>query len=313
MKTRLVLLGVLSLVLLLSSCCCVGGISSDWQRYKNEFEKSYVIKTPASVTVRNLDGFVHVNSWDKNEVWVKGTISLRAENENEALKRMKEIDVIITHEDNSVTVRVERKKHAGLSQLWRFGTDWKVDLEISVPKDCSLALSSVDGALSLSGVKGTHKLSTVDGAVEAQGVEGVIDCRTIDGPCSLADVRGDVDVSTTDGSVKVEGILSGLKARAVDGSIHVEALEGSTVAQEWKLSGVSGSITLGIPQSLSADLEASTVDGHISMGIPVELSTMSERKVIAKLGKGGNPISISTTDGSIRIGLVGTEKEEAEE
>jgi hypothetical protein len=309
MKTKLILLGTLSLALLLSSCCCVGGIDNDWNRYRNEFEKSYTIQAPAKVTVRNLDGFVHVSSWDKNEVLVKGVISLRAENEKEALRRMKEIDVIISHEDNSLTITVERRRHRGLSELWRHATNWRVDLELSVPGESSLAISTVDGALRLSGIKGKHKLSTVDGAIEAQGLEGIIDCRTVDGACSLTDVRGDVEVSTTDGSIRVEGRISGLKATAVDGRIHIEALEGSTVAQEWRLSSVSGSITLGVPQSFSADLEASTVDGQISIRAPAELGMMTERKVTAKLGKGGGPISIATTDGSIRIALSGTEGE----
>ena len=313
MKTRLILLGVLSLTLLLSSCCCVGGIDNDWNRYKNEFEKSYAIQTPASVVIRNIDGYVHVNSWDKNEVLVKGVISLRAETEKEALRRMREINVIISHEDNSLTIRVERKKHGGLSELWRFATNWRVDLELSVPRECSLAISTVDGALRLSGVKGKHKLSTVDGAIEAQGLEGVIDCRTVDGSCSMTDVRGDVEVSSTDGSIRVEGILTGLKATAVDGSIHIEAMDGSTIAQEWRLSGVNGSITLGVPESFSADLEASTVDGHISIGVPAELREMTERRVAARLGKGGSPISIATTDGSIRVGISGSEVKETDD
>lgn len=310
MRTRVTLFCVFSFLLLFSSCCCVGGIGSDWTRYKNEFEKSYAIQTPAHVNVKNIDGFVHVNSWDKNEVLVKGTVSLRAENEKEALKRMKEIDVIITHEDNSLNVRVERKKHVGFAQLFRFSTDWKVDLEISVPKDCNLAVSSVDGAVRTSGLKGTHKLSTVDGAIEVRDMEGRIGCRTVDGSCTLSNVRGNVDVSTTDGSIEVEGVITGLEATTVDGSMRVNAFEGSSVEEKWNLSGVSGSIRLGVPESLSADLEATTVDGHVSIDIPALVNRMSERKVSVRLGKGGNPISISTTDGSISVERTNSKKEE---
>ena len=313
MRIRTILLGVLSLAFLLSSCCCVGRIDGDWNRYRNEFEKSYTIQTPSNVTVRNLDGLVRVSSWDKNEVFVNGVISLRAENEKEALKRMKEIDVIISHEVNSLAIRVERKKQRGLSELRRFGTDWRVDLELSVPRECSVAISTIDGAVHLSGVKGKHKLSTVDGAIEVQSVEGVINCRTVDGSCSMADVKGDVEVNTTDGSIRVDGILSGLRAASVDGSVHVEAGEGSTVSQEWRLSAIEGSVTFGIPQTFSADLEASTVDGHISIDVPAELRTMGQRKLTAKLGSGGAPVSISTTDGSIIIRLSDTEEEAAKD
>ncbi|MCX5801552.1 MAG: DUF4097 family beta strand repeat-containing protein [Candidatus Eisenbacteria bacterium] len=311
MKTRVLLFGVLCFALLFSSCCCVGGARHDWNRYKNEFEKSYAIRTPARVTVKNLDGFVHVNAWDKNEVSVTGVVSVRAENEKDALKLMKEIDVIISHEDNSLSIRVERKRHTELSELWRLGSDWKVDIELSVPRECALAVSTVDGDVRVSEIKGAHKLSTVDGSIDAQGVEGAIECRTVDGGCSIKDVSGDVSVNTTDGGIRVRGILSGLSVKSVDGGIRVEAAEGSAVSRQWVLSSVCGSITLGVPPSLSADLEASTTDGHISIAVPAELSAMTERKVSARLGRGGGTVSVSTTDGSIKVRASGAEGEES--
>jgi len=311
MRTRATLFFVLSLALLFSSCCCVGGAGSDGERYKNEFEKSYAVRAPARVIVSNIDGFVHVDSWDRNEVSVKGAVSLKAKNEKEAQKLMKEINVIITHEDQLVSVKVERKKRQGLSQLFHLPSDWRVDLQLMVPKECDVSASSVDGALRASGLKGTHKLSTVDGAIEARDIDGRVECRTVDGSCYLSNVRGTVEARTTDGGIRIDGILTGLKASTVDGSIRVAALEGSAVAEKWRISGVSGSINLAVPGSMSADLDARTVDGHISIDVPSLVGTISQRKVSAKLGKGGNPVSISTTDGSISVKLIDAKKEEA--
>jgi DUF4097 and DUF4098 domain-containing protein YvlB len=101
-------------------------------------------------------------------------------------------------------------------------------------------------------------------------------------------------------------VLTGLEAVTVDGSIAIELLDGSVVSQDWRLSSTSGSIALAVPSSVSADLKASTVDGQISVEIPAVFSTRTQRSVLAKLGNGGGRISITSTDGSIRVERLGS-------
>jgi hypothetical protein len=66
---------------------------------------------------------------------------------------------------------------------------------------------------------------------------------------------------------------------------------------------VDGSVTVSLPRSLSFDLEASSLDGHISISGPVQFVSRSHRKVVATLGKGGSPLKISTTEGSVTVEL----------
>jgi len=63
-----------------------------------------------------------------------------------------------------------------------------------------------------------------------------------------------------------------------------------------------GSVDFALPGDLQADIDASTRDGHISMGIPVTVDgTFSKSQIHGKMNGGGQALSISTGDGSIRL------------
>ncbi len=335
MRTALTVSFALVLALGLTSCCCIDGFDLDMEGYKSEFERTYDFDAGGKVVVKNVDGLVHVDSWDKNEVLVKGTLRVRAKSEEEARNRMKEIKVVVTQDDGVLSIEIKRKKKR--PGVWFEYSRWRVDLELTVPRDTDLSVSTVDGSVRVVEVDGNHQLKTVDGSVHAESVKGDVKAHSVDGSCTVIDIEGDVDVSTTDGSIEVtgvrgdvecesvdgsctladlnggvsastvdgririQGVLSDLTATATNGSIGIAALEGSAVSEKWEISSVDGSVTIMLPESLSADLRASTVDGRVSLSFPAEFQLKNKRSVVATLGEGGGVISVSTTDGSIRV------------
>ncbi|UCF79773.1 MAG: DUF4097 family beta strand repeat protein [Candidatus Eiseniibacteriota bacterium] len=342
MRTALATLSVLVITLGLTSCCCIEDFDIDMEGFKSEFDRTYSLASGGKVEVQNVDGFVHVESWDRDEVLVKGTLRVRAKNEEEALKRMKEIKVVVTQEDDYLSIQIKRKDKRP-KVVWFGCGSWRVDLDLTVPRRCNLSLSTVDGAVRVSEIEGSVSTSTVDGSIRVEGVrgdvrahsvdgsctviavEGDVDagttdgtvevlevrgdvsCKSVDGSCTLSDVMGSVKANSVDGRIRIEGVLSGLSASAVSGSIGVAALDGSSVTDSWKITTVDGSVTLKLPETISADIKASTIDGRVSLGVPAEFQLKSKRSVVATLGKGGGTISISTTDGSIRVGYLEAE------
>ncbi|KPJ60338.1 MAG: hypothetical protein AMJ46_07130 [Latescibacteria bacterium DG_63] len=341
MKIAVTTFFVLVLVVGVFSCGCVREFNFDFdmEGYKTEFERTYALDAGGRVEVKNVDGFIHVDSWDKDEVLVNGTLRVKTKNEEEARKRMKEIKVVVTQDENLLSIQVKREKRMRPASWFQSGS-WRVDLELTVPEKCNLSLSSVDGAVRVVGVDGSHELTTVDGSLRIENVKGNVKGHSVDGSCTVVEIEGDVNVSTTDGRVDVtgvlgdvtsksvdgsctvgdvtgsvsastvdgrigiEGVLTGLSATAVNGGVRVTALEGSSIADQWKISTVDGSVTLVLPESLSADLRASTLDGHVSLSMPAELKMKTKRSVVATLGGGGGVIDVSTTDGSIRVRLL---------
>jgi hypothetical protein len=341
MRTVLIVLMFLVLLFGLPSCCCIQGFDLDMEGYKSEFDRTYAMDPGGRVEVKNIDGLVRVGSWDRNEVLVEGTLRVKAKDEEEARNRMKEIKVIVTQDEDLLSIQIKRKR--AISVQWFEYGSWRVDLELTVPRECNLSISSVDGRIQVGKVDGDHELNAVDGSVLVESMRGDLKARTVDGSCTVVDVRGDVSLNTTDGYIEVDrvlgnvtcesvdgpctmtavegrvsvnavdgrvrigGVLSGLSASSVNGSIGIAAHDGSVVTDGWTISTSDGSITLKLPKSLSADLRASTVDGHVSLSVPAEFDVKTKRRVVAALGKGGGVINVSTTDGSVRIGYLESE------
>jgi hypothetical protein len=60
---------------------------------------------------------------------------------------------------------------------------------------------------------------------------------------------------------------------------------------------------LTLPPDAKADLDASVTNGSISVtGLTFEASDQSRRHVSGRINGGGPPVTISTTNGAIRIG-----------
>lgn len=124
--------------------------------------------------------------------------------------------------------------------------------------------------------------------------------RTVNGEVTAEGLTGDAEGHTVNGSVKVS--TSGLaRANTVNGSLDV-----TTGRADWpdgaKFSTVNGGITLHVPSFLNANLKASVLNGEIETDFPITVTgTVSRRKVEGTIGSGGQNLTLSTVNGSIRL------------
>jgi DUF4097 and DUF4098 domain-containing protein YvlB len=151
----------------------------------------------------------------------------------------------------------------GLRNLRNEG--WSVSYEVFVPRRTDLTLE------------------TVNGGIRADGVAGNIQVTTTNGGIDLSDVSGDVRGGSTNGGINVR-----LAGRSWDGA----GLD---------LRTTNGGIRVTLPESYSADLEASTVNGGVTTEIPLNVQGRIGRNVNARINGGGPPIRLRTTNGGITI------------
>lgn len=159
-----------------------------------------------------------------------------------------------------------------------------VHIQVSVPRATALDISSANGALLVSGVKGEARLGTADGAVHVDNFDGNLHART------------------SDGAVVVGGRFDLLDLNTGDGHIAADVWKGSHMNGNWNLRTADGSITLKLPDDLPAFLDAWTSEGHIDLQLPVETSGKAEKsRVRGKLHGGGPTLQVHTSDGSITL------------
>ncbi len=154
--------------------------------------------------VGQVRGDIIIESYDGNEVIVVAT----AESDDcddcddkkgapAGMKRIASSSVEFSASENNNKVEVETNS-------------WKkpIDLDIKVPANFDLEVSTVHGKISVSGVNGIMEVSTVHGPLTFTDVSGSIVCNTVHGgvnanlkavtpdePMSFVTLHGDVDVT----------------------------------------------------------------------------------------------------------------------
>jgi hypothetical protein len=140
-----------------------------------------------------------------------------------------------------------------------------VSFELLVPETTDLKLETMNGGISLQGVKGSVEFKTVNGGVTVDSAAGSVHGRTTNGGVDIslrgASWDGDgLDVETTNGGVKVT-----------------------------------------VPADYSARLVTGTVNGGMRVDFPVTVEGRIDRRLDVELGHGGPTVRAVTTNGGVVI------------
>ncbi len=232
-------------------------------KFNAQESKSFPVSGTPRVNITTFDGHVTVRGWDKPEVSYKAT--KRAETE-EGLKQI----TIETEQQGpviSVNAKTEREYNAA------------VDLEVLVPKQSALHVSSGDGAVSLDGVSGEITLRSGDGAIEVSNSAGQLQVNTGDGTIQISKFDGQVDARTGDGAIALDGNFNALSARTGEGQI-----------------------SLVVPAGSSFTIETNSPEEISNQGFTVaEDITPSPRLKRWRIGNGGKVFVLRTGEGKILL------------
>lgn len=161
--------------------------------------------------------------------------------------------------------------------------DRSIRLEVHAPRELIADLHTGDGSIKLSNLRGTVRVDTGDGSIQGEGLDGQFSART------------------GDGSVHVGGRFDDLQLHTNDGSVELNIEHGSRLRSGWRVETGDGSVRVGLPNDLAADVEFRTGDGGIRVNVPLSGESKSEHEVRGKLSGGGPSLVVKTGDGSIHI------------
>ena len=122
------------------------------------------------------------------------------------------------------------------------------------------------------------------------------------GGINVSDVRGRIDLESHNGGVRLTRVAGDINASAHNGAIQVE-VEGNTWnGRQIDLSTHNGALTLSLPSSFSASVEARSDRGRLYSEFPVIYrGSVNERNLHFNIGSGGPLIRLSTHNGGIRL------------
>jgi hypothetical protein len=274
-----------------------------------EITKPFTVSGRANVRVETNDGSIRVSTGDSKQV------EFRVEYQGYELGKNLHIDAHQNGDKVELIARVTG--HWGFS--WGHNSHG-LHIEVRMPRDADLDVHSGDGSVQAEAINGTVKVYTSDGSVKANSLNGNIDLHTNDGSITVNALKGDIRLHTGDGSIeahdldgkvdadsgdghiRIAGRFDALNVKTGDGSVDTRVQSGYKMASSWSIRTGDGSVDLVLPSDFQTNIDASTGDGHISLGIPVTVEgTFSNSQIHGKMNGGGQPLTIHTGDGSIRL------------
>ena len=164
-----------------------------------EFHQTYNIAADGRVELDNINGAVHISSWDRNEVKVD------AVKYADTQERLSEAKIEVNASSNHISIKTKYPEH---DNTWNWGSHnnpASVEYTLTVPRKVRLdEINLINGSLDLAGVSGEVQASCINGRLEARDLAGRTKLSTINGKlhASFAQLAGQsVELSSVNGSV----------------------------------------------------------------------------------------------------------------
>jgi DUF4097 and DUF4098 domain-containing protein YvlB len=164
-------------------------------------------------------------------------------------------------DNNVVGNRVEIQSHLLAGADAQSG---RVDYEILVPADTSLALHSTSGILRAEKLHSDITLEGSGATVELRDISNAhVHVKTLNGPVTLTNVQdGHVEVDSLSGNVTLNGV-NGPLVQVISTSGGINYVGDFGDRGEYRLTSHSGDIEAIVPESTSADVSARSVRGEV--------------------------------------------------
>ena len=129
---------------------------------------------------------------------------------------------------------------------------------------------------------------------------GNVAADTTNGSISVENVGGEVSMKSENGAITATGLKGSFSLSTTNGSINANCTD---LAGEGRLHTTNGSITLELPRSADALIDADTTVGRISSNLPTNKTNKGVvgETLEAKLRAGSHHLEAKTMNGSIRL------------
>src|SRR6202162_3912092 len=185
-----------------------------------EFHQTYPLTADGRVELDNINGDVHISSWDQNQVKVD------AVKYADTKEHLDEAKIEIDSRNDSLSIRTRYPDH---NQSWHWGSHnnpASVEYTLTVPRTERLdEIRFIKRQLDITGVSGEVNASCINGRLEAHNLAGRARLSTING---RLDARFDqlagrsVELNSVNGSVELtipSDSKAELEASTVSGGI----------------------------------------------------------------------------------------------
>ena len=264
-----------------------------WGEAQTE-EETLVVPAPLgrAISIRNANGRTRVVGEDRDDIEVRITKSVRADCEDVAAKLLESIQLQNSESADVLEIEVQIPRKCSRHGL--------AHLELRVPRDTSIALSSTNGKICLEGLNRPIRARSSNGSVSIFEVNGDIDVTTANAKVACKCTHGHLRARSSNGKIEVSGHQGSLDASTSNGVIKASLDSLNEVGVS--LTTTNGRIALELPDKPDADIDIRVENGHIRNDLELtdEAGDASGR-VRGRAGQGGTPICLQTSNGTVSL------------
>lgn len=241
-----------------------GATGAQREQLRDEFHQTYPLAASGRVTLHNINGAVHIQGWERNEVRVDAVKRAYTR------ARLDEARIEVNADADGIQIRT---RYPDEEQTWdddephRYNNPASVEYTLSVPRAARLENIEL--------INGNLDLADLSGEVNASSINGKLSARNLSGEAKLSTINGTLDAAFNQ--------LNGAKPIT--------------------LGSVNGTVLLTVPSDANADVRASTIHGEITneFGLPVHHGRFVGNDLAGQLGTGGARIRLNNVNGTIQI------------
>ncbi len=257
-------------------------------------EERLRIPAPAgnAISVRNANGKTRVIGEDRDDIEIGILKSVRADCPNVASDLLDSIQLQNANSADVLEIEIQIPRKCARHAI--------AHIELRVPRGTQVSLSSANGKICLEGINRSVRAHSSNGSIHIHEVNGDIDVTTANAKVACHNTQGHLRARSSNGKIEVGAHRGSLDASTSNGVIRAVLKELGPVGVSLKTS--NGRIVLELPEKSDADVDIQVENGHIRNDLDLEEQTGdSNGRVRGRLGKGGVPIQLRTSNGTVSL------------
>jgi len=268
------------------SAAFVGMDEDDGESHDQTIEKIFTVDSMPRLRVQNVSGETAIRVGEPGQVRV---VARKREN----------VELRIEQKGNDIFVEPHLyEQERSWLDLFR-GKRFRVDFEITVPRETAVNAQTVSGDLDLHGTRGPARVESVSGDVNIEDVQGPMRIKSVSGDVQCTDYVGSVEGSSVSGDVDIRGRVRACELHTVSGDISID-LEPEIGGRESRLKTISGDVEVGMLTS-SCVCEFHTASGDLECDAPARIMREGRKDRTVIIGDGRSRLSVRTVSGDLTI------------
>jgi hypothetical protein len=265
-----------------------------WSERAEETETIQLPRPPGgTLRIDNANGRTRVVGEDRGDIEILLKKAARAESVEQARRLLEEIRVV-PHQDAAGDLDLD------VQIPGRWNRRGRVDMELRIPRELTVQVIAANGKVCVQGLRASVRARSSNGAVRIEDVIGDVEIITANAKVSTLCTCGHLAARSSNGKIELEDHRGSVDAATSNGTIHCEVEDIGKPGVV--LSTSNGRIVLELPDEVDGDVDIRVDNGLIRNSRELDPPSRERSgRVKGTLGRGGTPIRLRASNGTISI------------